>query len=282
MVAKSFGRALALLLLSPPAAFALGLGDIHLQSSLNAPLNAEVELVGATPEDLASLHAEVANHDTFTRYGLDWPAYLGGVSMRAEKTPDGRNVIKISSREAMNEPFLTFLIDVTWARGQLVREYTILLDPPLYTPGQNAANQAPVAAPEVGTGAREGSINRTPAAPATPSASTAAGAESAAPAEPSPQAAAPARSRAAAAPRARAGATRVVNRGDTLSQIAGSLSGAGGASTRSWMVAIYQANPSAFEGNMNMLHAGAVLRIPEASTAQAVAPAEALSEIRRQ
>ena len=94
MVAKSFGRALALLLLSPPAAFALGLGDIHLQSSLNAPLNAEIDLVGATPEDLASLHAVVANHDTFTRYGLDWPPYLGGISMHVAKTSDGRDVIK--------------------------------------------------------------------------------------------------------------------------------------------------------------------------------------------
>jgi pilus assembly protein FimV len=278
MVAKSFGRALALLLLSPPAAFALGLGDIHLQSSLNAPLNAEVELVGATPEDLASLHAAIATHDTFTRYGLDWPAYLGGISMRPEKTPDGRDVIKISSRESITEPFITFLIDVTWARGQLVREYTVLLDPPIYTPGQNAANQAPVAAPAVGTGVREGTINRAPAPGAAESTGAATPAESAASAAP----AAPARSRATAAVSTQAGATRVVNRGDTLSQIAGSLSGAGNASTRSWMVAIYQANPSAFEGNMNLLHAGAVLRIPEAGTAQAVAPAEALTEIRRQ
>ena len=280
MVAKSFGRALALLLLSPPAAFALGLGDIHLQSSLNAPLNAEVELVGATPEDLATLHAAIANHDTFTRYGLDWPAYLGGVSMRPEKTPDGRDVIRISSREAITEPFITFLIDVTWSRGQLTREYTVLLDPPIYTPGQNAANQAPVAAPAVGTGVREGAINRAPA-PA-PSTSSGAGATAeSAPAAPASQAAT-ARSHTTTVVNTQAGTSRVVNRGDTLSQIAGSLSGAGGASTRSWMVAIYQANPSAFEGNMNLLHAGAVLRIPDASTAQAVAPSEALTEIRRQ
>jgi pilus assembly protein FimV len=274
MVAKSFGRALALLLLSPPAAFALGLGDIHLQSSLNAPLNAEVDLVGATPEDLVSLHAAIANHDTFTRYGLDWPAYLGGVSMRPEKTPDGRDVIRISSREAITEPFITFLIDVTWARGQLTREYTVLLDPPIYTPGQNAANQAPLAAPAVGTGTREGAISRAPAASST---------SAAAPAESAPASqGAPTHSRAPAGASTQAGTSRVVNRGDTLSQIAGSISSAGGASTRSWMLAIYQANPSAFEGNMNLLHAGAVLRIPDASTAQTVSPTDALKEIRRQ
>src|SRR6202050_4848305 len=172
MVAKSFGRALALLLLSPPAAFALGLGDIHLLSSLNAPLNAEIELVGATPDDLRSLHAAVANHDTFSRYGLDWPAFLGGISMHPEHTADGRDVIKLSSREAITEPFVTLLVEVTWGRGQLVREYTVLLDPPLYTPGQSEPSAAPVPAPAVGTPTHEGSISRAPAATA-PAASAA-------------------------------------------------------------------------------------------------------------
>src|ERR1700684_59028 len=182
MVAKSFGRALALLLLCPPAAFALGLGDIHLLSSLNAPLNAEIELVGATPDDLRNLHAAVANHDTFSRYGLDWPAFLGGISMHPEHTADGRDVIKLSSREAITEPFVTLLVEVTWGRGQLVREYTVLLDPPLYTPGQSQSNTAAVAAPVVGTGPREGSINREAAAAAAPVAPAATGTESAPPA----------------------------------------------------------------------------------------------------
>jgi pilus assembly protein FimV len=273
MVAKSFGRALVLLLLCPPAAFALGLGDIHLLSSLNAPLNAEIELVGATPEDLATLHASVANHDTFTRYGLDWPAFLSGISMRPEHATDGRDVIKISSREAITEPFVTLLVEVTWARGQLVREYTVLLDPPLYTPGQNESSAAPVVAPAVGTAAREGSISRAAAAPA---ASSAASGESTPSAAPAP------RSRASASAPAGQPGSRVVQRGDTLSQIAGSLSAGGGPSTRSWMVAVYQANPSAFEGNMNLMHAGAVLRIPDPATASAIAPTEALTEIRRQ
>jgi pilus assembly protein FimV len=275
MVAKSFGRALALLLLCPPAAFALGLGDIHLLSSLNAPLNAEIELVGATPEDIATLHASVASHDTFTRYGLDWPAFLGGVSMHPEHTADGRDVIKISSREAITEPFVTLLVEATWGRGQLVREYTVLLDPPLYTPGPSESSAAPVAAPAVGTAAREGSISRAAPAPA-PAAAAGAGGASAASAAPAP------RSRASASAPAGQPGTRVVQRGDTLSQIAGSLSGTGGAGTRSWMVAVYQANPSAFEGNMNLMHAGAVLRIPEPATASAIAPSEALTEIRRQ
>jgi pilus assembly protein FimV len=277
MVAKSFGRALALLLLCPPAAFALGLGDIRLLSSLNAPLDAEIELVGATPEDLNSLHAAVASHDTFTRYGLDWPAFLGGITLRSLHTADGRDVVKLTSRESITEPFVTLLVEVNWARGHLVREYTVLLDPPVYTPGQSEAAAAPVAAPVVGTATREGSISRAPVpSPAPPTSSPTAEESASAPA------AAPApRARASAAPGGEAG-TRVVRRGDTLSQIAGTLSTAGGASTRSWMVAVYQANPSAFEGNMNLLHAGAVLRIPDPSTASGIAPSDALTEIRRQ
>src|SRR5450755_1819421 len=166
MVAKSFGRALALLLLCPPAAFALGLGDVRLLSSLNAPLDAEIDLVGATPEDLSSLHAAVADRDTFTRYGLDWPSFLGGISMRAVHTPDGRDVIKLVSRESITEPFVTLLVEVNWARGHLVREYTMLLDPPVYTPSQNGASAAAVAAPTVDAATREGSISRAPAPPA--------------------------------------------------------------------------------------------------------------------
>jgi pilus assembly protein FimV len=277
MVAKSFGRALALLVLCPPAAFALGLGDVRLLSSLNSPLDAEIELVGATPEDLSSLHAAVADRETFTHYGLDWPSFLGGISMRAVHTPDGRDVIKLASRESITEPFVTLLVEVNWARGHLVREYTVLLDPPVYTPAQNGAGAAPVAAPTVDTATREGSISRPQPAAAS------AGSQSAPASSPAPPAPRP-RERASAAPTAPSGSpgTLVVKRGDTLSQLAGTLSTAGAASTRSWMVAVYQANPSAFEGNMNLMHAGAVLRIPEPSVASAVAPKDALTEIRRQ
>jgi pilus assembly protein FimV len=71
-------RGLVALLLLPGISHALGLGDVHLNSPLNAPLDAEIELVNATPEDLATLDAKLATKDTFARYGLDgrrsWPA----------------------------------------------------------------------------------------------------------------------------------------------------------------------------------------------------------------
>src|SRR5262245_27961670 len=146
MVAKSVKWVLAALVIFPPAAFALGLGDVRLLSQLNAPLDAEIELIGATPEEMASLKAQVATRETFTRYGLDYPAALGNITLSPARKPDGKEVIRVRSSETITEPFLTLLVEVNWARGRLVREYTMLLDPPVFAPNGQQTN-APVAAP---------------------------------------------------------------------------------------------------------------------------------------
>ena len=267
MFAKRSSRALVLLLALPSAAFALGLGDIRLLSPLNAPLDAEVELVDVAPDEANTVQAQVAPRETFARYGLDWPAYLTGVQMRTVHMPDGRQMLKLKSTEAISEPFITLLVEVSWARGHLVREYTMLLDPPVYTPGQSAVASTPVSAAVTGSGVREGAIAR--------------GAQSPAAAAPTPD---PPASAAPPSTEAGAGSVHVVRRGETLSAIASSTAGAGARSphTRSWMVAIYQANPRAFEKNMNVLRTGAILRIPEAAQAAAVSPSDASAEIRRQ
>src|SRR5688572_10204589 len=122
MVAKSITRALSLSLLLPSVSLALGLGDIGLLSSLNAPLDAEIELIGATPDELASLKAAIASRDTFARYGLEAPAYLNTVTLTPAKSTDGRDVIKLRSTETITEPFVTMLVQVEFSRGKLVRE----------------------------------------------------------------------------------------------------------------------------------------------------------------
>jgi pilus assembly protein FimV len=268
MFAKRSSRALVLLLALPSAAFALGLGDIRLLSPLNAPLDAEVELVDVAPDEANTVQAQVAPRETFARYGLDWPAYLTGVQMRTVRMPDGRQMLKLKSTEAISEPFITLLVEVSWARGHLVREYTMLLDPPVYTPGQSTAASTAVSAPVTGSGVREGAIARGADPP---------------PAAPTRESNSPTSASAASAD-AGAASMHVVQRGETLSAIASSTAGAGAKSphTRSWMVAIYQANPRAFEKNMNVLRTGAILRIPEAAQAAAVSPSEASAEIRRQ
>src|ERR1700761_1470264 len=220
MVVKRSIPALTLLMALPSASFALGLGDIRLLSSLNSPLDAEIELVDVTPEELQTLKPQIASRDTFTRYGLEWPVFLSSVQVKATRTADGREVIKLKSTDTVTEPFITLLVQVNWARGSLVREYTMLLDPPVYTPGQTPASNAPVAAPSAGAGAHEGAIARqaeTPpaAAPDNSSISPPAASESGSSA-PSRSAAQP--SGAGGLPSsAAAGSSHTVKTGETLS-----------------------------------------------------------------
>jgi pilus assembly protein FimV len=285
MFVKRSSLVLASLMALPSAAFALGLGDIRLLSPLNAPLDAEIELVDVTPEEMQTLKAQIASRETFTRYGLEWPVFLSSVQVKTTRNADGRQVIKLKSTDTITEPFITLLVEVKWARGVLVREYTMLLDPPVYTPGQSPANSPPVAAPTAGTGAREGSIARAgqvPPSQDTSSISPNPPGESGGAPSPSPSRATGAG--AASSANAASGSSHVVKRGETLSAIASSASGSApnSAPTRSWMLAIYQANPGAFDKNMNLLRSGAVLRIPESSDASAISPSEANGEIRRQ
>jgi pilus assembly protein FimV len=266
MVAKSVKWALASLVVFPPAAFALGLGDVRLLSSLNAPLDAEIELI-ATPDELATLKAQLASRELFARNGLDWPAFLGNITITRQTKPDGREVLRMRSTQTITDPFLTLLVEVNWARGRTVREYTMLLDPPVFAPGEQ--QNAPVAAPSTGAGTREGAIARQQA-PTEPGR----------PAEQASGAASPDSSRGTPSASA-AGGTRTVRPGETLSGIASEVAG-DPSLARAAMLAIYQNNSSAFEGNMNVLRSGAVLRIPDGAEISAISPSEATSEIRRQ
>jgi len=270
MTAKSLKWTLAALIVGSPAAMALGLGDIHLHSSLNAPLDADIDLVGATADDLTSLKAQVASREMFQQQGLDWPAFLSTVTLKPMHTSDGRDIIKVHSGVPITEPFVTLLVEINWARGHVTHEYTVLLDPPVFTPDQSqaAAAGAAVAAPAVGTGTRGGTIQREPATPAP---------------APAPAAPVPSAPTASAAPVSTSGQTYQVQRGDTLSRIAAHEAAATSTpDVRRWMVATYEGNPEAFDRNMNLLRAGAVLRLPDAAALGAVSTAEALAEVRRQ
>ncbi len=116
--------------------WALGLGEIHLNSALNEPMNAEIDLIAAAPDELTALRASLAGRDAFTRYGIDRPPFLSSLTFKVGKGKDGRDALLVRSTDAIPEPFVTFLVEVNWARGRLMREYTVLLDPPVYTPGE--------------------------------------------------------------------------------------------------------------------------------------------------
>ena len=134
---------LVLVLFLSSEIWALGLGDIRLDSALGEPLRAEIELLSVTPEELDNLTVALASADTFARYGLDRPFYLQDITFTVVRTgrADG-NVVQLRSQSAMSEPFLTFLVEAVWSRGTLLREYTLLLDPPTYAPPASGVTQA--------------------------------------------------------------------------------------------------------------------------------------------
>jgi len=255
--------ALLALLILPASAFALGLGEVHVNSALNEPLNAEIELVSATPDELNSVSAALASRETFTRYGLDRPMFLNLLTFKVARTAEGRAVLLVRSSDAISEPFVTFLVEVNWARGHLLREYTVLLDPPTFTPGETQHAAAPVAAPEAGEieTTRAGTVER--------------------PQQQVLPAATPAES--AALSSVSAGATTYqVQRNDTLFDISRKLRPGGVREVNRTMMALYRANPEAFEANINRLRAGAILRVPEAAQIEALSAQEAASEVARQ
>ncbi len=254
-------------LMSPAAAMALGLGEIRMNSALNQPFNAEIELVAATPEDLAALRASLASNETFARYGLDRPSFLSNFTFRVDTGTGGSDVIRISSPGPVTEPFVTLLVEATWPRGRLLREYTVLLDPPIYAPAQTTA---PVAAP-------------TAAAPRSAPATT----SQAFGTEPAPTATpAPARTSAPPPVVARSsiepGSTYRVRTNDTLWKIASAANPGSTSDVNRAMVSIYQANPQAFDGNINVLRADSLLQIPEKAQMDAISATDAADEVARQ
>lgn len=229
----------------PLGSHAAGLGAINVFSGLGQPLRAEIEL-NATPEELKSLSAVVASPEAFRRANLQYASALTSVRLAVERR-GSRAVVKLTSDRPLNEPFVDLLLELNWASGSLLREYTFLLDPVAAAP---AAAPAPVPP-------------RAAAVPA-PARKPAAAASSAA-----PQAG------------ARSG-SYTVERGDTLRRVAESTRPTE-ASLEQMLVALFRENPEAFDGaNMNRLRAGSVLKVPDAASVRAVDPAAARQEIRAQ
>jgi pilus assembly protein FimV len=266
---KLLAGLLATCFIWPAWSWGLGLGDIRLHSALNEPLNAEIELLAAAPDELSGLRATLAPREAFTRYGLDKPPFLSTLSFTVGKGKDGQDALLVRSSDSISEPFVTFLVEVNWSRGRLLREYTVLLDPPIYSPGASPGSAAPATVPAA-----------LPAVAAAPTLRRAA-----APMPPPVDQAAPAKSSAPPQPRKLADLNAIpVNKGDTLTKIARGLQG--GAATPvevdKTMIALFRANRAAFGGNINVLREGAVLRVPDAGEIAALNQEDAIGEVQRQ
>lgn len=267
---------LALLFLLSSELWALGLGEIKLDSALNEPLRAEIELLSATPEELAGLRVAMASAETFDRYGLDRPVFLQNLQfqIRHSGREDG-NVVEIRSVNPVTEPFVTFLVEASWARGRLLREYTLLLDPPTFAPAAAAQPTPAVTAPTRSAPADSGRIDRSePVA--------AARAPDPEPVQTSPPSVVPQPVVDDRPYDDATGAGHTVERNETLWGIASRTRPDGRLTMNQTMLAIFEANQQAFGGNINILRAGATLRIPSADEIYRIGRDDALAEVQRQ
>lgn len=236
-------------------------------SQLGQPLNAEIELVSLQPGEEESLAARIASQDAFNQAGIEFNPALGGIRLELQRRQGRNPILRLTSQQPLNEPFVEMLVEVQWATGKLVREYSFLLDPPEYKgPRPIAATPAKPAAPEV---AKPAPITPPPVAEAKPI-----------PPKPAaPEAAKPA---AAPAPAASGSGSYEVKRGDTLGKIA-AQNAQPGVSLQQMLAALYRANQDAFiNGNINLLKSGAILTVPDQQTAAGIDPTEAARLVQSQ
>ena len=248
-------------------ALALGLGGLQVQSVLGESLRAEVEVTSLTPEEAASLNLRVASAEAYRAAGVEYNALLSDTRVTLARRPDGRPVLRLSSDRAMVEPFVEVILEATWASGRLVREYTLLFDPPATRAAAAPAPVTPAVATPAAVSAPRAAVEGPAAAPPPVAAER-------------PPSAARAAARAAtratpATPAPSRGEQIRVRRGDTLYALA-SRAQRPGVSLDQMLVALFRGNPEAFAGsNMNRLKAGAVLTVPAVEVAVQVPPEQA-------
>ena len=248
-----------------PDALALSLGRVTVLSALGEPLRAEIDIPNINAEEASSLKATVATPEAFIAAGLDYNPAMSSLRATLQQRPDGRSYIRLSSDRAINDPFVDMILEASWSSGRIVRDYTMLFDPPAFR--KPSAAQAPTL-PQITIPLEPAT---TPVAPARPAAA-------AAPApRPAPLAAAkpvPPPS-AAAASKPVANKNVVVKPGDTAGRIAATFKPQG-VSLDQMLVALLRANPEVFvNDNINRIRTGAVMNLPTAQEAQVVPPAEA-------
>ncbi len=295
-------------LCSPLSSWALGLGQMEVKSQRDEPLLAEIVIISNDPTELEALQARLASPETFSRIGLAPPTgIVSELQFAVALNAQGRPVIRVTSAVPVQQPLLTFLVEVDWGQGRLVREYSALIDTPqtaaapVQPPIQEAVagTQNTIVRPAEPLPGNPLDATSPTAVPLTPNPAAANASEAAnslnspAPiAVPLPSSEIPATEPApvvASAPPivpaqplpVTTGETRVVRRGETLGRIAADLGS--GYNLDQTIVALLRANPEAFiGGNANRLKAGAVLRIPDGESIAGYSADEAALVMREQ
>lgn len=258
-------------------ALALALGKVTVLSALGEPLRAEIEVPEVSPEEAASLRAGPATPEAFKAAGLDYNNIVSSIQVSLQKRADGRSYLRLTSERVINDPFVDLILEANWSSGRIVRDYTMLFDPPGLRVQPAAAPSAPQISPPAATRPAP------PPAAAVPQPTPRPLAPPAAVASPPAAKPEPVRKPAPTAPTplARAADARQITvvTGDTAAKIALSTKPAN-LSLDQMLVALLRTNPDAFiAGNVNRLKAGAVLDLPDTEAASQVPAAEARQTI---
>ncbi len=228
-------------------ASAFSLGRIVVQSALGEPLRAEIEIPEASAEEAASLKAAVASVDAYRAAGVEYNALVSTVQFSLQRRSDGRPYLKLTTIRAVNEPFVDMILEANWSGGRIVRDYTMLFDPPGPRSVQSIAPvQIPSIPPRTGTNSAIIAANPDRASAENRLSNKA--------------------TRTNVTPAHSASATAnqlTVKVGDTASKIAASHK-PGNASLDQMLVAMLKSSPDAFvDGNINRIKAGAIVNLPE-------------------
>lgn len=303
MIAKSHQYQLtamaiaALLSVWGTPATALSLGRITVQSALGEPLKAEIEVLDINAQEASSLVTKVAPPEAFQAAGLDYNPALSSLRTTLQRRPDGRAYLRISSDRAIGEPFVDMILEASWDTGRIVRDYTMLFDPPnlrgrtssapvtsqlpapapeRLTPSARiappvAAAVAPLAPPVVSTAPEPAPPKLAPTVTKPPAAMVQPASPTQAPA-PAPQVREP----------AAVAQTIKIRPGDTAGEIAANLKPTN-VSLDQMLVALLRTNPDAFiQNNVNRMKAGAVVTLPSQAEASATSKAQATQIITAQ
>ncbi len=260
---------------------ALGLGDVKLYSALNQPLVAEIELMQVNDLTRREILSNLASKSDFERAGVERPFMLNNLQFKTEVGPDGKGLIKVTSSGPIHEPYLNFLVEVHWPSGRLLKEYTLLLDPPAF----NGQASVPVVKPS-SVPAHYGTNPVWDEPPTTNRDYL-----------PSPEPVdykdynqrqqvrrvSSDQNYSAAGRNGSSAQTYRVNRNDSLWEIAERVRPDSSVTVQQTMLAIQRGNPQAFiDNNINRLKSGQVLRVPSRSDITRLTVREAIADVSRQ
>ena len=252
----------------------LGLGEMTLGSYLNEPLNAQVDLlnVGGLHED--QIRVRLATSEDFTRMGVDRAYFLTSISFDVEIDDNGHARIVITSEDPVLEPYLDFIVEARWPSGRLLREYTVLVDPPVFDQSN----------PVVSASRRVAEVDGEPE-PAKKKSVTSSTTGTRVDVRDSNLAPGEMPNRAfnsSTSPAPVAGTRYMIHRDDTLWDIASTARPAG-ASVYQTMLDIQRLNPDAFiGGNINRVKAGYIVYLPDENDISSGNLSQALAEVREQ